>query len=91
MTVQDKIVTFINSKGSSASFKELLEASKDGWANGVPVKERGLKIQLSKMEKLGKVFCDSSKFFWGVTKEMADASDASSIPENWSWFKSVTK
>jgi hypothetical protein len=89
MKVKEHVVKYLNEKNSTATFQELLEQSVS-WSNGGPVKERGLKIQLSKLKALGKVFCTTDNWLWTVIEDQSKATETSK-PEGWNWFKTLSK
>jgi hypothetical protein len=89
MKVKENVVKYLTEKNSTATFQELLQQS-SSWANGAPVKERGLKIQLSKLKALGKVFCSSDNWIWSVSEDQVKTTDTSK-PEGWNWFKTLSK
>lgn len=86
MKLQDNIVKYLVEKNSSATYQELLDNAKNNsWANGKPVKDRGMKIQLSKLKKANKVVSDDKLWNWATTE--SNLSNATPIPEGWNWFK----
>jgi hypothetical protein len=91
MKLQENVVKFLSEKNETATYQELLEnAVNNSWANGQPVKERGLKIQLSKLKRDKKVFCSKDSWLWS-TDETKVSAETTSKPENWNWFKTVSK